>query len=106
MDWTVIIVAAITAGIPALVTILTSFHSNRISRQNSAKQSILQLIMEDEFRYEAFKKLPKNHSEIQVEYQIYHDNGGNGEITSRVNDYEDWLKGIEKQLKAKRSKKK
>ena len=62
--------------------------------------------MEDEFRYEAFKKLPNNHSEIQAEYQIYHDNGGNGEITSRVNDYEDWLKGIEKQLKAKRTRKK
>ena len=34
------------------------------------------------------------------------DNGGNGEITSRVNEYEDWLKGIEKQLKSKRTKKK
>lgn len=104
MEWTAICVSLITAGIPALVTILTSYHSNRLTRQNSAKQSILQLIMEDEFRFETFKKLPNNKSEIELEYQIYHDNGGNGEITSRVDDYLTWYKAIEKNLKRNKKK--
>lgn len=85
-----IITALITAGIPSLFTAVSAIVMNRTSRRHSAKQSILQMIMEDEFGWQAFKKPPINYGDIQDEYATYHKNGGNGEITRRVKDYQQW----------------
>lgn len=96
----------IASAVPSIITLITSYCQRRLSHQHSAKQSILQMIMEDEFNYISFNKLPVNYSNIQAEYAVYHDNGGNGEITERVNDYYDWYHEVEKQLKKDRRKKK
>lgn len=80
-----------------LITIAIGVWNNRTSKKHSAKQSILQMIMEDEFRYETFGKLPTNYSNILKEYEVYHKNGGNGEVTKKVRDYEEWLAEIEEQ---------
>ena len=54
------------------------------------------MIMEDEFRYESFGKIPSNYGNILSEYETYHKNGGNGEITLRVDDYKEWYADIER----------
>lgn len=90
-----IIVALITAGIPSLATLVASLWQNRMSRRHSAKQSILQMCMEDQLNWELFQKFPTNYGNIQNEYAVYHKNGGNGEVTKRVNEYNDWYKQVE-----------
>lgn len=94
-----IIVALITAGFPALVTIITSIASHRLNKMHSAKQSILQMIMEDYITVEMFQKPPRNYMNIHYEYDVYHKNGGNSDIDTKMAEYEDWygslkLKGV------------
>ena len=55
-----IIIALITAGIPAIVTLITSSKQNKLSKRHSAKQSILQMMMEDVIAVEVLHKLPIN----------------------------------------------
>lgn len=87
-----------TVGIPSLVTIVSAISQSRQARKHSAKQSILQMIMEDQLSWEIFRKIPTNYGDIQDEYATYHRNGGNGEVTKRVNDYNAWYLGIENSL--------
>lgn len=87
-----------TVGIPSLVTIISTISQSRQAKKHSAKQSILQMIMEDQLNWELFKKFPTNWGDIQDEYATYHKNGGNGEVTKRVNEYNDWYLGIERSL--------
>jgi hypothetical protein len=91
----IITTALISAGIPCITTLITSILQYKISMQHSAKSSILQMIMEDEFAWEIFKKFPVNYGNICDEYTIYHKNGGNGEVTRKVNDYKNWYDSIE-----------
>ena len=90
-----IIVALITAGIPSIATIITAISANRQNRRAAAKQTILQMCMEDEFNWELFRKLPMNYDNIQNEYKAYHKVGGNGEVTKRVNEYNKWYDSVE-----------
>ncbi len=90
-----IIVALITAGVPSLATLVASLWQNRMNRRNSAKQSILQMIMEDQLSWELFKKFPVNYGNIQNEYEVYHKNGGNGEVTKKVREYNAWYEANE-----------
>ena len=59
-----IYVALITVSIPSLVTLITHIFSQRTSKMHSAKQSILQMIMEDIIAVEVLHKLPINRSNI------------------------------------------
>lgn len=88
--------AVITAALPAGVTLITAWQGSRQSKKLAAKQSILQMIMEDQFNWYAFKELPRNFSAILKEYDTYHNNGGNGEITLRVEAYKRWYDEIGK----------
>ncbi len=82
-----------------MIVIIVGFvKQRRLFNKNSAKQSILQMIMEDQFNFEQFGKLPVNYSNIELEYGIYHKNGGNGEITKRVQEYRAWREGIEEKI--------
>lgn len=76
--------------LPVVTTIITYIHTKRTSIRHSAKQSILQMIMEDQFNWELFRKFPMNYGNILDEYVIYHKNGGNGEVTRRVDEYKNW----------------
>lgn len=84
--------------VPALVTIVTAYFQGRATKRHSAKQSILQMVMEDQLNWSLFKKLPTNYSDILHEYEEYHKNGGNGEVTRRVDDYLAWRDDIQKNM--------
>ena len=90
-----IIISLITAGVPAIVTLITSSKQKKMSKMHSAKQSILQMQMEDVISVEILKKLPVNHSNIHYEYDAYKNNGGNSDIDTKMKEYEEWYKTIE-----------
>ena len=90
-----IIIALITAGIPAIVTLITNSKQKKMLKMHSAKQSILQMQMEDVISVEILKKLPVNRSNIHYEYDAYKNNGGNSDIDTKMKEYEEWYKTIE-----------
>ena len=90
--------------VPAIVTIICAVIQHRLSNRHSAQQSILQMVMEDQLNWQSFKKLPTNYSDILHEYEEYHKNGGNGEVTRRVQDYLTWREEIQNNI-AKEAKK-
>lgn len=85
-----IYVALITVSIPSIVTLVTHLFSQRTSKMHSAKQSILQMIMEDVIAVEVLHKLPVNRSNIYYEYDHYKKNGGNSDIDKKMQEYEKW----------------
>jgi hypothetical protein len=76
--------------VPVATTIITFIYTRRTSIRHAAKQSILQMIMEDQFNWELFRKFPVNYGNILDEYVVYHKNGGNGEVTKKVDEYKAW----------------
>ena len=90
-----IMIALITASIPALVTLITNSNSTKLSKMHSAKQSILQMMMEDVIAVEVLHKLPINYSNISYQYDIYKRNGGNSDIDKKMQEYIDWYKSVE-----------
>lgn len=89
-----VIIALISAGLPTLATIVTTIFRGRASAKHSAKQSILQMIMEDHLAV-AEKRLPTNYQNILQEYDIYHSNGGDTYVTEKVNEYKQWFTALE-----------
>lgn len=89
-----IIIALITAGIPAIVTIVTTIGTHKLSKMHSAKQSILQMIMEDYMMVEHFGMLPRNYTNIHYEYDVYKKNDGNSDIDIKMAEYETWYKAL------------
>lgn len=83
---------------PVLTTIITYIYTKRASVRHSAKQSILQMIMEDQFNWELFRKFPVNYANILDEYENYHKNGGNGEVTKKVEEYNGWYQKNENSM--------
>ena len=92
---TEIIIATISAGFPTVATIITAVLQSKATARNAAKQSILQMILEDQFNWSAFHRLPINYQNIIAEYEVYHKNGGNGVITEKVEDYKKWFNSLE-----------
>ena len=86
-------------ALPVITTIITYFYTKRTSVRHSAKQSILQMVMEDQFNWELFRKFPVNYGNIINEYEVYHKNGGNGEVTKRVDEYKSWYMKNESEMK-------
>ena len=76
--------------LPVAATVATYCKLSRENKKHAAKQSILQMIMEDQFNWELFRKFPVNYANIHNEYQVYHDCGGNGEVTKKVKEYDLW----------------
>lgn len=94
-----IIIAAISAGFPTIATIVTAKIQARTASKNAAKQSILQMILEDRMDWRD-GKLPSNYQAILHEYDVYTQAGGNSYIKDRVEEYKAWHAKIEKQHKA------
>lgn len=84
-----IIIAAISAGFPTIATIITATIQAKTASRNAAKQSILQMIMEDHMAV-AEGKLPSNYQNILKEYDIYHKAGGNSYLTEKKDEYIRW----------------
>lgn len=93
MDWSTIAAATITAGIPALVTCITTISVKRQANKHSCRQSILQLILEDKMSVME-GKLPENRQAILDEFDEYTKNGGNSYVKKKVDEYEGWYKTI------------
>ena len=91
---TEIFVALITVSVPSIVTLITHLVSQRTSKMHSAKQSILQMIMEDVIAVEVLHKLPVNRSNIYYEYDHYKKNGGNSDIDKKMQEYEKWYEKL------------
>ena len=89
-----VLIALISAGLPVLATVLTTILRGRASTKHSAKQSILQMIMEDHMAV-AEGRLPTNYQNILHEYDIYSKNGGNSYVESKVNEYKRWFVQLE-----------
>lgn len=107
MEWLIMImVALITAAVPTITTTICSYLQNRITKRHAAKQSILQLIMEDQMNYWHNGTLPVNYIGIHDEYDEYHKNGGNHYVTSKVQEYDNWIKNITKKRRVDGSSKK
>ena len=89
-----IIVSLITAGLPVLATAISSLANRRRTDRNAAKQSILQMIMEDHIAVQE-GHLPTNYQNVLHEYDIYHKNGGNSYVSEKVEEYKRWFTQIE-----------
>lgn len=92
-----IIVALITVAIPSLTTIITSLIAKKENYMHNAKQSILQLIVEDKIRV-IEGGIPENKQNILKEFDIYSKKGGNSYVKEKINNYEDWYNKITKNL--------
>lgn len=100
------IVLALIAAIPTTATAVSTVYLNsrrvkdkneaiQIAEKNASKSSIQQMIMQDIIRVEILGKLPENKDNIEMEYDNYHRNGGNGTITRQVSEYLAWYKSKE-----------
>lgn len=98
MDGGDIVVSLITAGIPSAATVVVAFFQSRSMSKHAAKQSIIQLIMEDHMAV-AEGKLPTNYQSVLLEYDVYKKAGGNSYISQRVEEYKIWFEEIQKQMK-------
>ena len=80
----------------ATITAVVISHKKtaREQRKDFARHRLLHMIMEDQLYYEMFKKLPRNYSAILKDYDIYHKNSGNGEITLKVDEYKRWYDSL------------
>ena len=90
-----VIVALITAGIPTVTTAVTAIFQSRATKKNAAKQSILQMILEDHVANQE-GHLPTNYQNVLHEFDQYVKNGGNSYVADKVGDYKKWFVGVEK----------
>ena len=88
-----IIIALITMGIPSITTIITSLIAKRDNYVHNAKQSILQLIVEDKIRVME-GGIPENKQNILKEFDEYDKRGGNSYVHEKVESYKKWYSSI------------
>lgn len=88
-------VALITAGIPTITTAVTAICQSRYAKKNAAKQSILQMILEDHIAVQE-GHLPTNYQNVLHEFDVYSKNGGNSYVAEKVEEYKKWFISIEK----------
>lgn len=89
-----IIIAAISAVPPIIATITTTAIQAKTIARNAAKESILQMILEDRMDYRD-GKLPSNYQNILHEFDIYKKTGGNSYIEKKTNEYIEWYERIQ-----------
>lgn len=89
-----VIIALITACVPGVVTIVTALIQHKTNSRNAAKQSILQMIMEDRLDV-LYGGMATNYQNILHEFDIYTKNGGNSYVAEKVEEYKKWFKHLE-----------
>lgn len=99
MDWKEILLVLIPT-IPAIITAIGQISLKRQSKMQSAKQSILQMQMEDVMAVEILHKLPTNHARILYEYDLYKKNGGNSDVDEKMNEYQSWYAAVTNNFKS------
>lgn len=93
-----IIINIITVGIPSATSVIVGFFNYKVASRNSAKHSILQLIMEDRMDWKD-GKFPSNYQAVLHEYDVYKKNGGNSYVEQRVEEYKAWYAKVEGEWK-------
>lgn len=93
-----IIVTAISVGVPSITSVVVGIINYKTSAKNSAKASILQLIMEDRMDWKD-GKFPSNYQAVLHEYDIYTKAGGNSYCKERVEQYKAWYAKVEGEWK-------
>lgn len=84
------------AAISAVTTLLTTKSVKKQTNKHSARQSILQLIIEDKVRV-IEKRLPENYQAVLEEFDEYKKSGGNSYIHEKVDEYKKWYNNIIKE---------
>lgn len=90
-----VVIALISAGLPTLTTAVTAIFQSRANKKNAAKQSILQMILEDHVSV-GEGHLPTNYQNVLHEFDQYTKNGGNSYVADKIDDYKKWFVGVEK----------
>lgn len=90
-----IIVTSICGVLLAIINIVGNHYTKKDNRMHAARQSILQLILEDKINVQE-DKLPENRYNVQTEYDEYRANGGNSYVHDKVEDYLEWYDQVEK----------
>lgn len=93
-----VIIALITAGLPTLTTAITAVCQSRTARRNDAKNSILQMILEDHVANQE-GHLPTNYQNVLHEFDIYSKNGGNSYVHDKIEEYKKWFIELERERK-------
>ena len=84
-----VIISLITIAIPSVTTIITSLIARKDNYMHNAKQSILQLIVEDKIRVME-GGIPENKQNILKEFDEYSKKGGNSYVHEKVDNYIKW----------------
>ncbi len=90
-----IILALISMCIPSITTIITSLIAKRDNYMHNAKQSILQLIVEDKIRVME-GGIPENKQNILKEFDDYQEHHGNSYVKEKVDSYMKWYSTLKK----------
>ncbi len=88
-----VIISLISIMIPSTTTIITSLIARKDNYMHNAKQSILQLIVEDKIRVME-GGIPENKQNILKEFDEYSKKGGNSYVHEKVEDYLKWYENI------------
>lgn len=97
-----IITSLITAGIPACVTLWTSRKTKVDAEKQSKRASILALITMDKVNWQEGKP-PVNQVSIHRLFDEYIALGGNSFIVDVMDDYDGWIKSVEKTTKKRKN---
>lgn len=89
-----VLISLISAGVPSVVTAITALLQKRSNEMHAARQSILQLILEDHVAAHE-GHLPTNYQAILHEYDVYKRNGGNSYLVEKVEAYKKWYANME-----------
>ena len=92
-----IIKSLITIAIPSTTTIITTLITRKDNYMHNAKQSILQLIVEDKIRVME-GGIPENKQNILKEFDEYSKKGGNSYVKEKVDNYIKWYAIVTKKL--------
>lgn len=90
-----IIISLITVAVPSVTTIITSLIAKKDNYMHNAKQSILQLIVEDKIRV-IEGGIPENKQNILKEFDLYSKKGGNSYVHEKVENYIKWYNNVTK----------
>ena len=99
-----ILVALISAGIPALTTLLVNHTSKKEQEKQAKRSNIMALISMDKINV-LEGKLPINAFAIHQQYDEYKALGGNSFIADVVSDYDEWLDHLASKPKTNRKNK-
>lgn len=98
MDWTKIIVTAITVIVPATVTLISGVKTRKQAAKNAARSSILTMILDDRIKM-ICREIPENYHAIHDEFDVYSENGGNSWLHEKIDEYDRAVDNFEKTIK-------